>query len=607
MDVGCWMLVVGCVLVSLLPLRAQVAVNPQPIDPLLQLMISQPSIEVTSNLVATAGFDPVTVKPGELAIYRFTVNGLNDSVEWPEEMPFPPEFETRLSSRGQSLALVPGEPKLRPQTAINFHVRANRNGIYYVPSFDIRVYDRVVRVPAAQLFVSADAPAAPPQLLSLELGRTNCYVGQPVPVRVLLKTGTIVQSLQEMKLNGEGFLVDFANARQSIAGAPDGSGAAFVYETTLTPLRAGVLHIAAQAFTAGNLFSGAVVIRGQVTIPGGPPQYRLLDSEPVAFRVQTLPRAGELPGFSGAIGQFRVHPPQLSTNRLRAGDALRLTVTLEGSGNMARLIPPAPPRSTNWQIFPAERGGAATASGTPVTPPGALTAFTYTLVPLTDRAKETPAVPFSYFNPDTEQYVDATIPPVKVSVEPGEAPISSETFDALTRAEASEKRLRLSDVTADQGWTASSLRPLQYRGWFVALQLLPLAGFLALWQWDRRRRFYEQHPEVLIRRRARRAVRRARREVEQAFARRDAKTYLSKAIHAIQLAAAPQQSAEPKALVGRDVAPLFSSETAGAEMVRRLFAASDAIGFSTNPESREEVLQLHTEVNQLLNALEGKL
>ena len=107
----------------------------------------------------------------------------------------------------------------------------------------------------------------------------------------------------------------------------------FIYETTLTPVMTGKLTVFAQGFTAGNHFSGSIVITGAATIPGGPPQYTLLESDPVELNVRPLPTEGELPGFTGAIGSFAVGPPKLATNVLRVGDPVKLTVTVTNRGD----------------------------------------------------------------------------------------------------------------------------------------------------------------------------------------------------------------------------------------------------------------------------------
>ena len=71
--------------------------------------------------------------------------------------------------------------------------------------------------------------------------------------------------------------------------------------------------------------------------------------------MRPLPREGELPGFTGAIGSFAVGPPKLATNVLRVGDPVKLTVTVtnRGDGPLARLVAPPPPQVRDWQVFAA--------------------------------------------------------------------------------------------------------------------------------------------------------------------------------------------------------------------------------------------------------------
>src|SRR5437667_9190945 len=53
-------------------------------DPLISLMASQPRLDITSVVTATAAFDPPVVGPDELSVYRVTFNALEQSIEWPE-------------------------------------------------------------------------------------------------------------------------------------------------------------------------------------------------------------------------------------------------------------------------------------------------------------------------------------------------------------------------------------------------------------------------------------------------------------------------------------------------------------------------------------------
>ncbi len=253
--------------------------------------------------------------------------------------------------------------------------------------------------------------------LVLETSATNVFLGQPFQRARDAAGGSAaneIEALREIQFNGDGLMTDKTAFRQSIE-AVNINGQlkpAFVCEMTVTPIATGPLKFSAQGFTAGREFSGPISIRGQVNLPGGPAKYVLLVSDPVEINVRPLPAEGELPGFTGAIGKFFRDPPQLATNRLRVGEPVQLKIVFHGEGDLTRFVPPAPPRSRDWQII--------------ADPPPA-TGFT--LIPLTDEMHETPAIPFSYFDPATAKYVDLTIPPLPVTVVGEGLPVQLPAFD----------------------------------------------------------------------------------------------------------------------------------------------------------------------------------
>ena len=280
----------------------------------MSLMVSQPKLYIDPETKATAEFDPPAVRPGEQTIFRVTFNALEESIEWPDTIPAPPQLQLSPGAHGQILQMFAA--RYEPRTSFNTHVRAAGLGVFTMPEFAVQVDGKPVTVPAVRLEVVAAPPAVVPPApqLALEVPVTNLFVGQPVLARAVLPAvGGVVQGLGQPQLTGQGFLVDLAAARQRIEMSQRNRASVpiFTYETTLTPLATGKLTVVAQGFTSGSHFSGSVAITGPVTIPGGPPQYRLLESEPVELNVRPLPREGELPGFTGAMGSFEVGPPRV--------------------------------------------------------------------------------------------------------------------------------------------------------------------------------------------------------------------------------------------------------------------------------------------------------
>jgi hypothetical protein len=616
---------------SALSLPAQPTSPPPQQDPLITLMVSQPKIAIPAVTTVTAVFDPPVVRPGEQAFLRVALNALEESIEWPTNLVGPPQLEIRPGAHEQMLQYT--GTSMEPRTAFNYRVRSSSLGSFTVPEFVVKVDGKPVKVPASPLQVMAEPPPTviPTAQLILDLPITNLFVGQAVQARVALSgpAGTGVSGLMQPQLSGQGLLVDLGATRQHVEMVPRGGAnvASFIYETTFTPMIAGRIDIFAHGFTVlRRIPSPVVTTNGAPPVPPAPPQYTLVESDPVKLNVRSLPREGELPGFTGAIGSLAVGTTKLATNVLQVGDPVRLTVTINnrGDGPLARLVNPPPPRVSDWQVFvandftptqplPPQQVAAPPRPGLPAqvgTLEGVAT-FNYTLVPLSESVRATPPIPFSYFDPKAVRYVDLTIPSVPVTVKPGAVPGDLATLLQTNPAVAEpEKELVLSGLAASRGRTASSLVPPQQQVWFPLVQLAPAIAFFGLWRWDRRRRYLEKHPDIILRRRARRALRRQRHILRRAARAADSRRFAAAAVNAMRVACAPHYPAEPRALVGGDVLPLLSEpERTGrsGEVVRRFFDVTDAVRFDTSAPSDKELLPLQPDLERVLQQLEEKL
>src|SRR4051812_43947542 len=183
--------------------------NPSSPDPLYNLMLSQPRVDLNTETPPSAYFDPPIVRPGEQAIYRVTFQALEQSVDWPATFPGAKELQSEPSAHGQMLQLTGAA--FVPITCFNTRVRASHAGTFVVPSFEVRIYDRKVTVPAATLEVRPDAPDVPAvNQLQIEAEKTNLFVGQPITVWVRLPglPNGAIQGVQQFQIAGRGLLVD---------------------------------------------------------------------------------------------------------------------------------------------------------------------------------------------------------------------------------------------------------------------------------------------------------------------------------------------------------------------------------------------------------------
>lgn len=594
-------------------LPAQPATPIRTRDPLMQLMLAQPKIDMDSPVAPAVAFDPPTVKPGQTAVYRVTLNALETAVEWPERLAAPQGLDCRPGGHGQILAMAGG--LLAPRTTFNYRVSASQVGTFTMPEFTVKVNGKAIAIPAVQLQVTNALPpgALPAQQLFLELPANHLYVGQTVVARVIFPGSPrgMIQSLGQVQLNGQGFIVDQNSAHARIEALPlgpeGGTLNAFVYEMSLTPIAIGKVSMFAQGYAVGNRVVGGIILPNPGAAANAVPQYTLIDSAPVVLQVRPLPSASQLPGFTGAVGIYSVDPPELATNTLSVGEPVRLTVKVRGDGNLARLVPPPVPQVGDWQIFPAPSDS---------TPPQILQAqghvtFSYTLIPLSEKARSTPALPFCAFDPERGVYTDLTIPGLGVTVLPGH--VSTADLRSVIRAEKldheAEKEPVLSGLAVSPG-LAFGLVPVQQRLWFPLLHLAPAGALLALWLWDRRRKFLEQHPGIVLRRRALRALRRERRSLHRAATAGDGSTFAATAVNAMKIAVAPHYPAEPRALVGADVLSVLPEpERSGprGKVVRELFSRMDATQFAKSPAAPSEVLDCRAQVEEVLDDLETRL
>ncbi len=593
LKVECSMLNVCLLFLPLAPVLLRAQSPPQISADAAAQMIMQPQPAVDNsrleNVSARAEFDPPVVRPGEKTLYRVSINATENSILWPGKIPLPPELRPGSAARGQ-LTQPDGVP-FHPLTEFIQEVAPVAAGRFTVSNFVVSVGGRGVKIPAATLDARADVDAPPPRKLKLEISETNLFFGQPFLVRVIAPA----EGLRDVQFNGDGFMADKLSARVTITSLNIGGQPrqAYIYETVLTPLGAGLRTVSVQAFTTSPFSAGPITI----TAGSGPVVLNssaqttptLLVSDELRLYVLPTPEENEPPGFTGAMGKFSADPPQLSTNRLRVGEPAHLKLNFRGAGELTRFVPPAMPRSRDWQII---------ADNPPATG--------FTLIPQTDEARATPAIPFSCFDPATGKYVDLTVPPLPVTVVGESLPVQLPPADDENQSAAP---MKLSGLAPAPGKTAAGLKPLQLRGWFVVVQLLPVAGLFALWRWDGRRRFLEAHPEIVRRRRAKRALRREKLKMQKAFESGDSTAFARRAADAMRIAVSPHFPAHPRALVRGDVlAQLGSPDQNGraVETVREIFTAADS-QFAASAHPHTGCLALKSGVEAVLQKLEERL
>ena len=235
-------------------------------------------------------------------------------------------------------------------------------------------------------------------------------------------------------------------------------------QTVITPTVLGEVEIDPAKITSeGDIFSRGFTIQTQ----------------PKTISVQLLPE-GAPESFSGAVGNFSI-AAEVDLNQTKVNDAVTLTITISGQGNLETFADP------QWEIEPQWRAFDNQAATDIQSQDGVISGtrtIQQVLVPTVSGDFTLPAVQFSYFDPQNGTYQTTETEPIRVHVEPdgqAAAPISidKETTDGTTAG-------RIRPIkNSPETWQVSSL--ISNKPGFWLLWLVPLALIVGQYGWQRRK------------------------------------------------------------------------------------------------------------------------
>ena len=188
---------------------------------------------------------------------------------------------------------------------------------------------------------------------------------------------------------------------------------AVLYRTLLFPQRSGDIVIDPAQFEAqlrvqnraqvrsifDDFFGSYTAVNKPLTAPG------------VTIHVESLP-AGKPVGFSGGVGQFSMSS-NISSTELQANDAVTLTLTIQGAGNMKLLKTPAVDWPEGFEVYDPKvsnnfRNSTSGVSGTKT--------IEYLAIPRAGGTYTIPAVQFSYYDTQTDTYKTLTTPEYTLNI-----------------------------------------------------------------------------------------------------------------------------------------------------------------------------------------------
>lgn len=383
-------------------------------------------LAVTAQDIALTVDAPETVTAGERFRIVYTINTTDGQFT-------PPEFDRSFTVQGpqqstsRSAQWINGDFQSVSTTTLIYYVVAGTPGTYIIPAAKFEGKKIKVTSEEKQITVTAggatqaatgqgqgrtagDAPASGSDVsMKLLLSSREVWAGQPVSATLKLYTRINLSGLQELKYpDFKGFLredIETPPLRSLETEVIDGVqyGTGVVQRFILYPQLSGEIRIepvemtvlvqertgARDPFFDDPFFDS--FFSSVSTVP------RRIATQPSTIRVKPLPEPRPA-DFHGAVGSFTLES-SVSSGEAKLNDAITVTVTLKGKGNLNLAGEPQinfPQGIEKYDPKVTVRGGG-TATG--------IKTFEYLLIPRNTGTFEIPPVSYSVFDPEQGKFL----------------------------------------------------------------------------------------------------------------------------------------------------------------------------------------------------------
>ena len=325
-------------------------------------------------------------------------------------------------------------------------------------------------------------------------------------------------------------------------------------------------------------------------------------SEKRTIEVRSLPMDARPASFRGAIGSFKTQA-ETETNRVTVGDPLRVTFSVSGKGNFGVMPAPEIPSTDNLKIGPP----AFSFEGDENLKYEGIQRFEYIVTPLRPSRMEIPVVPFSYFDPVSQSYVDASTEPHPLRVDPGETWVDPTPTEPLATSEEQPPKSvhNLFQTESEPGeWQPTLVPSSAFRSsafWYI--QFAPLVCLATLIGWQLRQK--RSTKDNLSKRLAK-----LRQEMKASTRLNDSSRFLRAARAAIrECVGSLVDHDRPEALARDEVVAILNRFETTEEIlgdVLELFEIADAREFAGDKESSLPLKGWLSRVNHLLKRIRAK-
>jgi hypothetical protein len=328
-------------------------------------------------------------------------------------------------------------------------------------------------------------PDADAVFIKAELDRYTAYAGQQVTLSYKLYTRISVTGIQMRDTPPlTGFWVENLEVEKSQRGERQViNGKDYqvvtIKKQALFATATGKMKIPSSTFAISAVLGGdffGVFSRSETLYRKAPETF---------LEVKPLPAEGRPPGFSNAVGSFKL-TADIDKTEATTGDAIALRVKLEGQGNLKMIpdisLPPIP----DFTVYSSKRADAIHPSQEDRM--GGDTTWEYVIVPKAPGRQTIPSLSLSYFNPAQDRYETITTPARTLNVARGTDGTSA--FSGLSDSVKQDLIRRGNDISfikQSTGRLENGGKPLYRNLWFYFLAAIPLAFNAGVFFYQRQR------------------------------------------------------------------------------------------------------------------------
>jgi hypothetical protein len=366
-----------------------------------------------------ASISPSVIAIGQTATYTIQIEadtaGLTLS---PFALELPKGLESVAAQRGIRQVTENGQPYT--EISLQFQIMAEETGKFTIPPQTVRFPNqtKLTTTPVnLEVRESVDEPAQPvgefDPIVNLTLEKTECFVGEAVPMEIQLLTHHKTDLLQigALDVKRDNFAVKRFPLRADTSFEQVGDE---LYEVRIS--RSSLSGLKPGEFEFGPASMEMRIRYPFVSRQGGflsPFEMRIVKatSGTVPIKVKPLPEKGKPADFQGAVGEFSLYI-RAEPKEVRTGDPITVTCVVRGKGNFDYVEMAKPLSTDGWKIYPPKK-----LEG-PVNdeaPPPEFVQWTQVFVPEKNQT-EIPAFQINFFNPNKEIYETLSSEPIPIVV-----------------------------------------------------------------------------------------------------------------------------------------------------------------------------------------------